>query len=280
MSDSSPSELTPIRPDAPSHEPQADSAASSPADDGASSVRRSRHRRRHRRKRLAWLRSGLWPAALILLLLLVIAAAWGGTRAWAGWQAYQATRRDMDRLQAQTKIDPGTISPTDLAAMKTNFQDLSFDLQRLDNVLTTTGAQPILTHLPWVAPRYRAAQQLLTIGELLANAGDSGAGIAQQTLSAFEQTGAMASDPPSTSPTWLDIVSQHNAEIQQIAQQVTEAQQLRASLDTAVLPGRVRARLPELDKWLNKYDVQQFANQDLPAIETALGAYTRRSATW
>ena len=267
MSDSTHAELNPPTPDRPASDPGSGSSAAT-----AQSARRSRHRRRRRSRRLARLRSGLWPVALALLLIVIIAGVWGGTRAYAGWRAYQSTRADVDRLQAQASIDPGKVSTADLAAMHVNFQDLSFDLNRLDRVLTTTGAAPILGHLPWAGPRYHAAQQLLTIGQLLASAGDSGSAIAQQTLTAFEGTGAMATGTAPASPTWLDVVSQHDADLRQIAQQVQQAQTLRASLNTSLLPGRVRAKLPLLDKWLNKYDVQQFANADLPAIQTALGA--------
>ncbi len=259
MSDTTPAELNPPTPEG-------------SATDAATTARRSRHRRRHRRKWLTRLRSGLWPVAVALLLLLIVVGIWGGTRAYAGWRAYGASRADIDRLQAQASLDPGQVSTTDLAQMQVTFQDLSFDLDRLDRVMTTTGAAPILGHLPWVAPRYHAAQQLLTIGQLLAGAGDSGSAIAQQTLDAFQRTGVMATDTAPTSPTWLDVVSQHDAEIQQISQQVKQAQTLRASLNTALLPGRVRAKLPVLDKWLNKYDVQQFASADLPALQSALGS--------
>ncbi len=255
-------------PEAEIDDPPAGDVVSPDISTGAA-ARRVRRRHRHR-SRAKLVRRIIRPTIALLILVVIVGGVWAGTRAYVAWNAYQATRTDLNRLQAQTEIDPATVSPTQLAMLQTNFQDLSFNLSRLDGAVGSGAAQMILGHLPWLAPRYQAARQLLTIGELLSSAGDSGAGIAQETLAAFEQTGAMAGTS-TASPTWLDVVSQHQQDIDRIAQQVGQAQRLRSSLDSRALPGSVQNRLIELDHWLNKYDVQRLATEDLPVLETALG---------
>lgn len=228
--------------------------------------------RRKRRHRSRWrrIRRIVRPFVALLIVLAVVFAVWTSAQVFVAWNAYQASRTDVDRLQAQTEIDPATVSRTQLATLQTDFQDLSFNLRRLDGVANSGLARAILGHVPWVAPRYQATQQLLTIGVLLSTAGGTGAGIAQKTVTAFEQTGVMEGTTPS-SATWLDVLSQQQQDIDEIARQVGQAQRLRTSLNTAVLPGSVRNRIGELDRLLNRYDVQHLADTDLPTLVTALG---------
>jgi Protein of unknown function (DUF4012) len=203
-----------------------------------------------------------------LLLVLVLAA---GFRTWTAYAAHRTVAEDVGALRTVTSGDLGTISSTGLTTIESQIDDLDQDLRLLDaSTSIPLGGEAVVGALPWIGPRYTSGRQVIQLAQFLTDLGDPALRIGREALSAFEATGASSPSPPA-SPTWLDVLSEHQAELEQIGRQLDRAQALRAEIDANVLPAALQDRLTSLDQVLNHVDGGTL-DTDLPALFAALGA--------
>lgn len=189
-----------------------------------------------------------------LFVLLLIWAAW---RTWTAYSAYRAVIADMAALQAVVGGGMGTLSVDTIAGIEPKIDDLSRDLRRLDAATSVPlGGEALVGQFPWIGSRYATGRTVIRIGELLADAGKSVTGIAREVLVAFQSTDASSLSPPAAA-TWLEVLGRHQAELEQIAMKIDEANALRAGIDERLLPAEVRAQLDSLDQMLKRFDINR-----------------------
>lgn len=210
------------------------------------------------------------PVRSIALALLVLLLAFGGWRSWQGWTAYRGATSELRALEVLSRTDLGSLTEADLASAQSHLAALYGDMLQLDDATALPLGDGVLPHVPWLGPRYRAARQLIIVGERLAGAGASAAGIGRDVLTAFDATGVSNPSPP-TATTWLDVLRARQAEIDRIAARFDQAKTLRARIDTNLLPASVGARLDQLDRAFAKVDPDTLVREDLPALIAALG---------
>lgn len=224
-----------------------------------------------RRTRATWMsRVGPRGFAIAGVTLLALCVSWGGLRAYRAWSAYQDAMGDVRALDAYRGRQLSSFTAQDLDDMQRDIADLRACVVTLDRATAAPVGGGLIERVPWIGARYAAGRQFLQVGLLLSDAGQTGAQIGRETLAAYDATGPSADAAPAT-PTWLDALLARQDDIQRIADEMERAKALRQALDAGALPARVRARLPELDDALQRFDYQQLVAEQVPALRAALG---------
>lgn len=217
--------------------------------------------------------SSLWRGVRITavcVVLLLLGAA--GLRGYMAYTAYRGASEQVAELERLSEEIGSVPASTDLARVEAEFDDLRLELDRLDRATALPfGTGRLVEHVPWIGPRYEAGRQLVLVGQLLADAGVSGAQIGRRTLAAFEQTG-IRSDWSQSSETWLDTVVAREPELDQIVAQIERVRAIRAGMDDKYLPARFHPKVAELDRVLGRVEVGLLTSNDLPTIARALGS--------
>lgn len=203
--------------------------------------------------------------ALVILVILAIVID-----AAVIFLAYRGVSADVRALDQLSQRDHSSLSTADVATARDRLVDLDTNLGRLRAATGIPLGDTLLPHLPWLGPRYQAARGILRYGRLLAGAGASAAGIGQQALHALDVTGASASVAP-TSPTWLDVLSTRQTELERDAAEIEQAKSLRAHIDVSYLPNSLQTKLARVDHELARANAVQLVHDDLPAALIALG---------
>lgn len=207
----------------------------------------------------------------LLGVLLVLVAGWLTAKGLVAYHAYHAALRDAHELSAYQDRDPASISPADAAIIGDHCRALRADLERLGWATSLPVGSGLIEHLPVVGARYRAGRALIQTGLLLSAAGETAAQVGQQVLAAYAATGFYADQAPA-SPTWLDVLVQHEPQLLGVADEVALATETRVSIHANALPDGARAYLDDLDSGLAKLDVDRLVHRDLPVTRLALGA--------
>ncbi|HET7037840.1 MAG TPA: DUF4012 domain-containing protein [Thermomicrobiaceae bacterium] len=210
---------------------------------------------------------------LVVLVVLLAAGVFAARRALAARDGYQAVRVDVHALQAdrQVKLDPATLSPDDLARIQAHIATLNGDLRTLDRATALPDpARSLVSRLPWIGERYDAGRQTLAFGLQLGEAGQTLSGVAHEALTAYQQTGLSADQAPAT-PTWLDVLNAHQAQLTEALAQIDQARGLRAGIDTTLLPASIRTQFETVDQLLARRELEPLVQTDLPAVNAALG---------
>jgi hypothetical protein len=227
----------------------------------------ARARRRWRSFRVA-----RWATFVLVLVALSGAVAWGVVRVRAALTTYHAVTADVQGLQGLESSNFSTFTPDDAARVHAQFAQLETDIDLLVRLTRVPNRfERLVIGLPYVGPRYQAGTQTLQVVKLLADSGTSGSAIGEQVLQAYKTNGLSASTAPA-SPTWLDVVDQRMPQIVQITNQIDEAMALRAHIDERYLPLAAQAKLAKFDEITSRYDLNQFVNTQLPALQSAFGA--------
>lgn len=237
------------------------SEATSRTDTIPTPVRRRRRRRRRRLRRWRWL---ILPVALSFLLTGLV-----GLRAWQALSAVRALETDAAALAVTLPDDPTTLSAPDLAQLAWQLDSSARHLERLDAALDMPGnLEGVAARLPGLGPRYRSLRAFVLLGESLARAGQRLAATGQAVLATLERNGLAGGDGEET---WLAVLQAHEADLRTAQQELRAAQEARAAIDPALLPGPARAQLPMLDRMLDHATRLEPLWADLPALERALG---------
>lgn len=213
------------------------------------------------------------PLSLVLIGLLCLVLLWVGVRAYSARTAYQDASAQINALQAAYASEDLTeMTVSDVAQIERRLDDLHVQLRRLEHAVSLpVGVKSVVTHSPWLGPRYEAAQDMLETGLLLSDAGASGARIGRETLAAFDQSGISADDA-SSSPTWLDVIGGHEADIQHIVNQIERARSIRSGINTELLPDRAQSQLDTLDSALDRFKIETLVESNLAPLQAGLGA--------
>jgi len=229
----------------------------------------ARRARRRRSRRRAWVAR---PTTVVAVVCVVVLVLWMGLRVNQARAAYAGVTEEVATLQAYADDDFAALSSRDLAPIIFSLDELKRDVSRLQRAVTLPpGVHQIAKHLPWIGERYRAGHDMLNMVALLSEAGETTAQVSREMLATLEASGVSA-DGNSPVGTWLDVLTRHQAELEQVAAQVDQAQRIRARLDEAALPSAARNRLPTLDRVLERVgNVDHLLGPDLPAFRAALG---------
>lgn len=202
-------------------------------------------------------------SSAVILLLAIAGIAY---RAYSINTAYAATLSEIDSLQVLSTIDPSSLTPDQLSASTARLQDLRYQFGRLDAETSLPLGDTLVAALPWAGPRYAAARGLIRIGML---GSDVGLTVTQTGADVLRST---ETDPAhSAASTWLDAVAPHADQLATAISDIQMIHAIRGSIDASVLPERVRARLDQLDRMLDRPELNALASVDLSAGMAALG---------
>lgn len=233
---------------------------------------RERKRRRRRRSRLEFASALRHPAFLVVAAVVFLLTLWGGFETYSAVAAYRNISADARVLKSYENRDPASLTIADLRTMQAHFADIDENLRRADRATSLPLLNYLVRELPWIGPRYTAGRQLIVVSQSLATAGEEGTRIAAATMSAYDATGLTPAEPASDAPTWLDVLARERESVVDISTRVANARAERQRIDVALLPGRVRAKVDDIDLVLDRYDYETLAADTLPAVEAALGA--------
>lgn len=240
-------------------------------DTPAGTRQRTKRRRRHQ---FASIRVPLYrrPLVMVIVTLLLLALLWTGLRIYRAQAAYQDASEQVDALQLVASEDFSTLSAADLADIERRLDTLRLQLRQLEDATSLPlGSDSVVAHLPWLGPRYESAREVLQLGLILADSGASSAQIGREALFALDQSGISA-NTASANPTWLDVVSNHEAEIQRIREQIEHAESIRAGINSELLPARTQSQLDAFDRAMNRLDNEFLMSLDLDVLQVGLGA--------
>jgi hypothetical protein len=209
-----------------------------------------------------------WIVVSIFVGILVVAgfAAW---RAYEVNAAYNLAVTRIDHLRALSSTDPAALSADSLVQARTDLQDLGAQLARIDSATSLLVGESVVSRLPWIGTRYAAARGLVHVGLLAVDAGMTVTDVGVDLLRALD-TGGFSKATPGA-PTWLDLLAPRQAELAIAARNIKSMQSIRATIDEQVLPDRIRTRLAELDRMLQRPEVDVLTSVDFPAVRTGLG---------
>lgn len=199
---------------------------------------------------------------------------WAGLRVYNAQAAYQGASDEIDTLQVLADSDLSELQSEEVAEIEQHLDKLRLELRRLDDATSLPfGAESLVSKLPWIGPRYQAGRDVLKLGLLLTDASATSASIGREALHALDQTGISTSeDEEVTSPTWLDVVSNHEREIEQIRRQIEQAEALRNEIDVSLLPERTQSQLGTIDRAMDRIDESPLSSIDVDLLESGLGA--------
>lgn len=210
------------------------------------------------------------PLQTLLLVLLVILIIFVNIHLYRAGEAVFDLTRQIYALQSYTEEGNLPLSQSDATRIGSAFTSIEHDLTQLDQALSLPfGGSALLERTPILGPRYQAGRELLRASAVLADAGEDSAAIGREALAALDQTG-ITYVAESDGTTWLDVVSQRQAEFDQIRDQIEQARQMRATVDDDLFPWVMGDQIDRFDELLSTAD--QSLNSDLPALEAALGA--------
>jgi hypothetical protein len=213
-----------------------------------------------------------WLVVLITVAVLG-AATVAGVRAYEVNTAYNLAVARIDRLRAVSSTDLAPLSADSLVQAGADLQDLGVQLARIDAATYLPLGDSVVSKLPWIGTRYSAARGLVRVGLLAVDAGMTVTDVGADLLRTLDTGGF--SKGTSGAPTWLDSLAPRQAELATAAQNIKSIQAIRAAIDEQVLPDRIRTRLGELERMLQRPEVDVLTSVDFSAVRTALGGSTQ-----
>jgi hypothetical protein len=167
---------------------------------------------------------------------------------------YRIERR-LDRAERHAAAVEGQINDSDalrsldsagLAQLNQDLTLLEADLNGLEDQIDMPVVGSIAKNAPVISHKVKASQDLISLGKLLTGIARDATDLAAEVRTAFENTGFTTSTN-GDGPTWLDVVRDNRATIDDLSARVDEARVARESLDEQRLTKRGKSALRSID---------------------------------
>lgn len=254
----------------------ADTVAETPAPAPAAAPLRRRRRRAQHRRRALIRRALLATAGLALLLALV-----AGWYAWSLRTDYREAKATLDGIRAMVPNDGSgeRLRAEQIPELSDRLAQLDAQVRHLQDQVDVPILSPIARRLPWAGPRVRAVEAFLDFGVAASSLARDSSQLGRDIYAAWQQTGFTGPADPNA-PTWLGVVQENRAEIDDLLARFDALLIQRARLDEAHLPARATNMLASIDPLLDRAADARARYAGLldyyPVVEEALGAGSGR----
>jgi hypothetical protein len=211
-------------------------------------------------------------AGLSLVLLLIVGGLIAYHRAQSAQSEYRAA---VDQVGAIHDLAAGedvyALSVEDMEWLEDEFILLRERILRLKELGgLPLGMDSALYGLPWVSPRYGAANETLDIALMLAEAGITISNIGAESLDALEAQGIRYS-VDQQGETWLEVIRRRESELVVAVEKIEEAAIARGEIAENYLPESIKFRLMQIDALLDRFSGQLALIEELPHAYEVLG---------
>ncbi len=224
----------------------------------------------YRLRSVGWKRLALGWAVLLLLVCVGVSIFY----VLRIQNQYEQTKASANVLRDRfdDNQDGGNVGLDDLPEINSELETLQGDLEKLKDQTDVPFLSSVARNTPFISDDVRATEDLLDLGLELTDLAVIGSRIANDARDAFEANGLAGSEEV-TGDTWLDVVRDNRAEIEDLETRYSLAIVQREELDVDALPGRGRSMLASLDQLMEKSTKFRDEYFDLlPVLDTAFGA--------
>jgi hypothetical protein len=188
--------------------------------------------------------------------------------------------RQLDQTQAHAEAVEARINGEDalrtldaegLSQLDRDLALLEADLGELEGQLDMPVVGDIAKHAPVISHKVKASEDLIALGKQLTGIARDATGLAADVRNAFEATGFTISST-AQGPTWLDVVRDNRALIDELSIRIDDAKVRRDALDEQRLTTRGKSALRSIDEVIIRADELRANYLSLiPLLDTALG---------